>query len=100
MRRELPNLAQWAFRHHADPEAWSWERYDVKGELVDRSVTFATFGKAITDAIRNGFLPREHQWKVISRYTEQNFPASTPPTLGPRFPQFDAPPRRPKDSDK
>jgi hypothetical protein len=101
MRPETPNLAQWTFRHHADNEAWSWQRCDVQGKVIERASNFPTFGKAITDAIKKGFLPNEHQWKVLTRYTEQSFPGSTPPTLESRLPHINfGSPRSSRDSAK
>ena len=68
---------------------------------MERSSAFPTFGKAITDAIKRGFLPNEHQWKVLTRYTEQSFPGSTTPTLESRLPHIDfASPRNSRDSAK
>jgi hypothetical protein len=93
MRSEDLAGGYWIFvqaEEHAG-QHWTWQRVGPTETVFFTSAPLGTFGKAITDAIMNGFRPSEHRWIIRSLRAEQTFPASEPPlSYRPCFPA-DAP---------
>jgi hypothetical protein len=46
--------------------SWTWRVLLADGTTSSSTQSFETYGVAIHDAIRHGFLPSEHEWSVIS----------------------------------
>jgi hypothetical protein len=46
--------------------AWTWSRCLSDGSVETTSGPFAGYGEAITDAIANGFMPKDEAWAVVS----------------------------------
>jgi hypothetical protein len=60
---------QWQFIAHHDGvrESWSWRRLVIDGAVEATSERHTDFGKAVLDAVTNGFKPRTQGYVVISR---------------------------------
>jgi hypothetical protein len=46
--------------------SWTWRVVLADGSTDSSTQSFETYGVAIHDALRHGFLPSEHEWSVIS----------------------------------
>src|SRR5262245_3911563 len=62
MRRTYP-IKHWEIiREIESPAAYSWRSIGADGLILQASGSFPTIGKAIVDAIRNGFAPGHDHW--------------------------------------
>ena len=78
--------ARWQFVMHQDPygEVWTWRRLMFDGSIEFTSEPHADFGKAVIDAVRNGFQPKQHPWVVITGDRCTHFAPDEPPVSIPR----------------
>jgi hypothetical protein len=81
MKAEGLHLACWEFQRadQGGSEAWQWSRFDDSGKKISTSVKCTTFGKCMTDAIKNGFRPNLDQWAIRTDHGTQHFPLSARP---------------------
>ena len=59
---------RWQFveKEHGDDVRWSWRALHPDGTLRSSPHPLPSYGAAVHDAIRHGFMPAEHDWSVTS----------------------------------
>ena len=61
---------------------WSWRAVRGDGTIESQSEQFSTYGQAVSEAIKNGFQPRQQHWVVATRHTVTHFrPGQAPMTV-------------------
>jgi hypothetical protein len=73
--------ARWAFvRHRTDNGAsWVWQSFGPDGRLLRTSEAFITYGKAMVDALNNGFKPASDDYSVDLPHGRMHFPPGRDP---------------------
>src|SRR5436190_21698212 len=76
------NLGRWEFVRSANGHQWQWRHVASDGAVQKISVSFDGFGKAITNAIRNGFHPAREHWVIVDeRWCTHFEPGGNPVTI-------------------
>src|SRR5688572_15128 len=78
-------IARWEFVRMPDSGAdiWIWRRICVDGTVETSAEIKEGIGKAMIDAVRNGFNSREHSWTVYEPGWSTHFePGAAPRTTG------------------
>ena len=85
MTPEATMPIRWHFveGYEGDSSHWSWRTVNVDGTLESHSPPFKTYGIAVSDAIKNGFQPRQQHWVVSTRHTITHFRPGKPPLTVP-----------------
>jgi hypothetical protein len=74
---------RWQFVERAEDRdvAWTWRVLFADGTITVSSHSFASYGIAVHDAIRHGFLPSEHDWAVVSSAGTARFHCGNDPVM-------------------
>ena len=74
---------RWQFVERAEDRdvAWTWRVLFADGTTKASSLSFASYGVAVHDAIRQGFLPSEHDWSVVSTSGTARFHCGNDPVM-------------------
>jgi len=75
---------RWQFveGYEGDTTHWSWRVVKADGTIESQSEQFSTYGHAVSEAIKNGFQPRQQHWIVATRHTVTHFrPGQAPMTV-------------------
>lgn len=72
----------WVFNYHVDE--WTWRQLSIDGSIAHISSPLQDFGAAVSDALKQGFRPKEHHWVVMNRTGTTHFrPGSMPISIPP-----------------
>ena len=72
----------WQFIRDRVHDSWSWRSVRADGSIERTSAPHAEFGKAVSDAVRNGFNPAGQHWLIADREWCTHFePGSDPVTV-------------------
>jgi len=78
--------ARWHFVMHRDSKgaAWTWRRVHVDGSIERTSEPHTDYGRAVNDAVRNGFQPDRDSWVLVAGEACTHFgPGQKPATIPP-----------------
>jgi hypothetical protein len=82
----MGNVHRWRFILHPD-DCWSWQRLNADGSVDDVSRIYLEFGKAVANAIANGFVPKKHHWVVAhADHSVSYAPGAEPVVIKPVLP--------------
>jgi hypothetical protein len=90
---------RWQFleKETGDDVSWTWRALHPDGTLSDSRQAFPSYGAAVHDAIRHGFMPSEQDWSVTSGRSVVNYHFSAnPPAITSRRPGKPAGPGEPE----
>ena len=71
---------EWRF-FHDDTDKWTWQRVDAVNLHPPRSSNHKSFGSALSDAMRRGFIPSRHIWVVEDYCSITRFALGEPPQI-------------------
>src|SRR5262249_5555229 len=73
---------RWSFvRHHnaGRRNTWLWQRFAPDGRVEKTSAEFETYGKALVDALNEGFRPNAVDYSVDLPHGRMHFPPGRDP---------------------
>ena len=81
----VPRGIRWELESHDDDTGWwSWRHIGADGAIARTSEPHSSFGRAIRDAMANGFSPSSEHWVIKSNGWVTHFtPGSAPLTISP-----------------
>jgi hypothetical protein len=78
----MPIRWQFVEGYEGNTTHWSWRTVRGDGTIESQSEQFSTYGQAVSEAIKNGFQPRQQHWVVATRHTVPHFrPGQAPMTI-------------------
>ena len=65
--------ASWWFKEDTSSRQWSWRTMAADGAIIVQSEPFASYGKAVMDALRHGFQPTADDWSIETAHGIDRF---------------------------
>ena len=61
------HVEHWEFIAHGDSSRmYYWRHFGADGQILAQSDLFADYGRAVSNALSNGFMPKSQHWVNIS----------------------------------
>jgi hypothetical protein len=77
----MTTFRRWRFtiHHQSRGRTWLWQRFAADGRLEKTSEPHSTYGKAVLDAMNQGFNPKEDASSVDLAHGAMHFPPGRQP---------------------